>query len=309
MTESFEKGIIDHIAHQSNPNLVKKRNLMLKIISDSTCDVPDDLLKQYDIGIISHLIIWGNEQFRDRVDMQAVDFYERLVKDPVYPSSSQASVMDFKQVYEKAQAEGATEIIMLTVSSAMSGAYQMAQEAAKLVSIPVFPVDGKSPTMSLGWQVLAAARARDAGMKTPQILEMLEDLKKKMVQYVYMESLEYLQKGGRIGNAVSWVGSLLKIRPLVAINHHTGLVEPVSLARTRKGGIDLLYNKFFNHFKHSKNLHVAVLHGNVLEDAQALAKRITEEFHPVELIINMTGPVLGINTGPAALALAGYAED
>ena len=281
---------------------------MIKIISDSTCDVPDTLLQQYNIGIIPHYIIWGSEQFLDHVNLKAVDFYERLVKDPVYPSSSQASIMDFKQTYEKAAAEGADEIIMLTVSSAMSGAYHMAQEAAKLVKIPVSVVDGKSPTMSLGWQVLAAARARDNGVAVPQILSMLEDLKKRMVQYVYMESLEYLQKGGRIGNAVAWLGSLLRIRPLVSINHSTGLVEPVSLARTRKSGIELLYHRFFSHFKDAKNLHIAVLHGNVLKDAEELAERIQAEFHPVELIINMTGPVLGINTGPAALALAGYAE-
>lgn len=282
---------------------------MIGIISDSTCDIPEDLVQQYGITIIPHYIIWGNQQYRDRVDMQPLDFYKRIVTDPDYPSSSQASIADFKKVYEEVAAKGATEIIALTVSSAMSGAFQMASEAAKLVSVPVSVVDGKSPTMSLGWQVLTAARARDAGMKVNQILPMLEDLKKKLVQYVAMESLEYLQKSGRIGNAVKWVGSVLKIRPLVSINHLSGLVEPASLSRTHKGVIDLMYRKFFEHFKCKEKLHVAVMHGNIPEEAEKLAERICQEFNPAELIVNITGPVLGISTGPSAMALCGYAED
>ncbi len=282
---------------------------MIQIITDSTCDIPDALIEQYGITIIPHYIIWGEDQYRDRVDMTALDFYNRLAVDPVYPSSSQAGVPDFQRTYEEVAAKGATEIITLTVSSAMSGAYHMACEAAKLVKIPVSVVDGKGPTMSLGWQVLAAARARDAGMDVPDILVMLENLKQKLVQYVAMESLEYLQKSGRIGNAVKWVGSMLKIRPLVSINHKTGLVEPAAMARTHKSLVDTMYKKFFDHLKDHSKLRVAVLHGNALAEAEALAERIRTDFNPVELLINMTGPVLGISTGPGALALCGYAED
>jgi DegV family protein with EDD domain len=282
---------------------------MIRIITDSTCDIPDNLIKQYDITIIPHYIIWGNQQYRDRVDMQPVDFYQRIKTDLDYPTSSQASIEDFKKVYEEVAAKGASEIIALTVSSAMSGAYHMASEAAKLVRVPVSVVDGKSPSMSLGWQVLAAARARDAGMKVGEILAMLDELKTRLVQYVAMESLEYLQKSGRIGNAVKWVGSVLKIRPLISINHKTGLVEPASLSRTHKGVIDQMYNKFFEHFKAKQKLHIAVMHGNILTEAEEMAERIKREFNPVELIVNITGPVLGISTGPGALALCGYAED
>lgn len=282
---------------------------MIGIITDSTCDIPDALIEQYGITIIPHYIIWGNDQFRDRVDMTPLEFYERLVVDPVYPSSSQAGIPDFQRTYEAVAAKGATEIITLTISSAMSGAYHMACEAAKLVKIPVSVVDGKGPTMSLGWQVLAAARARDAGMDVKNILTMLENLKQKLVQYVAMDSLEYLQKSGRIGNAVKWVGSMLKIQPLISINHKTGLVEPAALARTHKQLVETLYHKFFDLLQRQTNLHIAVLHGNTLAEAQALAERIRVEFNPVELILNMTGPVLGISTGPGALALCGYAED
>jgi fatty acid-binding protein DegV len=112
-----------------------------------------------------------------------------------------------------------------------------------------------------------------------------------------------------MGGAVKWVGMLLSIKPLVSINHRTGQVEPVSLARTHKDLVWLLYNRFFEKLKGSKNLHIAVLHGNSPAEAEELARKIQQQYQPIELLVNITGPVLGINTGPGALALCGYAED
>jgi DegV family protein with EDD domain len=123
-----------------------------------------------------------------------------------------------------------------------------------------------------------------------------------------MESLDYLQTGGRIGDAAKWVGTLLNVKPVVAINHQTGKVEPEGLARTHKAMVRMLSNKFIKAIGEREGLHIAVLHGNALEEARKLAERIRQEFEPIELIVNITGPVLGINTGPGALALCGYLE-
>ena len=281
---------------------------MFAIITDSTCDIPEELIQKYEIIVISHILIWGNEQFRDRVDIQPVEFYERLVKDPIRPTTAQASVRDFLAGIQQAIDKGATGAVILTVSSAMSGAYDMAKTAAEQASIPVRVVDSKGPTMSLGWQVLAAARARDNGADLDEIVEAAAKVRENVVQMVAMESLEYLQYGGRIGDAVKWVGNVLKVKPLVAINHETGRVQPIGLARTHTSLVNLLYTKFFEHLHGEGNLHLAVLHGNVLEEAQKLVEKIKTDFDPFELMINITGPVLGINTGPGALALCGYVE-
>ena len=281
---------------------------MFAIITDSTCDIPEELIQKYEIIVISHILIWGNEQFRDRVDIQPVEFYERLVKDPIRPTTAQASVRDFLAGIQQAIDKGATGAVILTVSSAMSGAYDMAKTAAGQASIPVRVVDSKGPTMSLGWQVLAAARARDNGADLDEIVEAAAKVRENVVQMVAMESLEYLQYGGRIGDAVKWVGNVLKVKPLVAINHETGRVQPIGLARTHTSLVNLLYTKFFEHLHGEGNLHLAVLHGNVLEEAQKLVEKIKTDFDPFELMINITGPVLGINTGPGALALCGYVE-
>jgi DegV family protein with EDD domain len=282
---------------------------LIGIVTDSTCDIPEALINQYGIIVVPHTIIWGEEQYRDRVDLQPDEFYRRLESDPHCPTSSQATIAEFKQAYEKAASLGASELIVLTVSSAMSGAYNIAQQAAELVKFPVSVVDSKGPTMSLGWQVLAAARASEAGASLSSILNQLNQMRSQLVQLVSMNTLEYLQKGGRIGDAVKWMGMILGVKTLVSINHQSGRVEPLGLTRTQKAVIEMMYDKFFELLRGSKNLHVAVLHGNALGKAEELAERIRVEYNPIELLINITGPVLGINTGPNALALCGYFEE
>ena len=281
---------------------------MLAIITDSTCDIPEAMIERFGIIVVSHVIIWGEEQFRDRVDLKPQEFYQRLREDDRRPTTAQAGVGDFIEAIEQAQSQGATEALILTVSSAMSGAYNMAKTAAEGAEIPVLVVDSKGPSMSLGWQVLAAARARDEGADMSEILARVNRVREKMVQVVAMETLEYLQTGGRIGEAAKWVGSVLKVKPVVAINHEKGVVTPAGLARTHSAAVETLFTKFRNALGEAGPAHIAVLHGNAAEEAQSLAERVRETFDPEEILINITGPVLGINTGPGALALCGYRE-
>jgi len=282
---------------------------MIGIVTDSTCDIPDELLKRYGIIVVPSFILWGNDQYRDRVDLQPVDFYRRLEVDPQQPHSSMPGVQDFQAAFECAVQQGADAIIVLTVSSAMSGTYQQAKTAAEKAALPIEVVDSKGPTMTLGWQVLAAARAREAGADLQGILDQVESVRGKLAQFVGMDTLKYLQAGGRIGNAAKWAGAMLQIKPLVSINHKTGLVEPARIVRTHRALVEMLYDKFFEQIGNKKHLRIAVLHGNIPEEAQRLAERIQAEYQPLEMLINITGPVLAINTGPGALALCGYAED
>lgn len=282
---------------------------MIAIVTDSTCDIPQDLIEKYHIQVVPQYVIWGNEQFRDRVDLEPETFYERLMAGDERPTTSQATEIDFLNAIKKAVDQGANKVIILTVSSAMSGTYQMAVNAGKKASIPVEVIDSKGPTMTLGWQVLAAARARDEGATVDEIIAHVANVRSKMVQIVGMETLEYLQTGGRIGDAAKWVGTILKVRPVVSINHQTGRVQPVGLARTHKAMVNMLYRKFFDGLRNHNHLHIAVLHGGALDEARALVARIQEDYDPIEVILNITGPVLGINTGPGALALCGFPDE
>lgn len=281
---------------------------MIGIVTDSTCDIPEPLLKQYGIIVIPIIVAWGDQQYRDRVDLQPEEFYGRLRGNGQRPTSAVPSILEFEQAYRSAAAAGADELVVLTVSSAMSGVYQTAVKAAQLGTIPVTVIDSKGPTMSLGWQVLAAARARQDGANMQEIVQSVEKVRKQLTLLVYMDSLEYLERGGRIGRAVKWVGVALQVRPVVSVNHETGVVEPIALTRTRRGGVETMYNRFVASMGGRANLRVSVLHGNAQADAEALAERIREELHPSELQMNITGPVLGIHTGPGALALCGYGD-
>ena len=282
---------------------------MIGIITDSTCDIPENLIERYGIIVVPAVVIWGEEQYRDRVELKPLDFYQRLRTDPVMPHSSMPSVQDFQSAFETALQRGANSLIVLTVSSAMSGTYQLAKTMANELSLPVEVVDSKGPTMSLGWQVLAAARAIEAGADLRTVVDIVSRVRERLVQIAGMDTMKYLKTGGRIGQAAKWARTLLRVKPVVSINHSTGLVEPVALARTHPALVDMLYRKFFDKIGRVKNLRIAVLHGDAFEEAQALAERIQTEFKPLELIINMTGPVLGINTGPGALALCGYSDE
>lgn len=283
-----------------------KHNIAL--VTDSTCDIPEELIQRYDITVIPEVVVWGEEILRDRVDITPEAFYQRLETDKRHPSTTLPSPADFEKVYKDALADGAQEILALTVSSAMSGTYQLAKQVGDGINVPVHVIDSKGPTMSLGWQVLAAARAREAGSAIEEMIAAAGRVRQTLVQIVCLDTLEYLYRGGRIGSATKFIGSLLDLKPLVHINHQTGMVEAAGRARTRRKSIDMLVDLFFEKLDITKNLHIAVLHGNALAEAQALAERIRQEYAPLELLVNITGPVLGINTGPRALALCGYTD-
>ena len=282
---------------------------MIAIITDSTCDIPEDLLEKYRIIVIPNTVNWGSEQYRDRLDLTPPEFFRRLAQEPLRPTTSTPALPDFQKAYAAAAAQGADSALAITISSAMSGVYQMALNSAREAPIPVTVMDARGPTMSLGWQVLAAARARESGASLSGMADVVTRVRNNLTQLVCMDTLEYLKKGGRIGNAAKWVGVMLNVKPVVTINHQTGLVEPFGLARTHKSGVDMMYARFLSVCEKKKNLHVAVLHGNALPQAEELAARLRADLDPCELLINFTGPVLAINTGPGALALCGYAED
>lgn len=281
---------------------------MIKIITDSTCDIPQSLLSQYQIEIIPSYIIWNGYQYIDRVTLQPEEFYRRIQTDPIRPTSSQATEASFAQSFRKAADEKADEVICITLSSQMSGTYQAALNASKAAPIPVHVVDSHGPTMMLGWQVLAAARAREAGQTVREILEKVEKIRSKIVLVVGMETLSYISLGGRIGDAAGWLGNLLSVKPIVSINRDSGRIEPVTLVRTHKSMLAGLFDTFKKKLSSLSSLHVAVLHGNDEPEAKLLADRVRTELKPVELLMNITGPVLGLHTGPGALALAGYSE-
>lgn len=278
----------------------------IALITDSTCDLPRDILEKYEIQVVPLAIIWGDDQFRDGIDLSAEDFYQRLESDPTLPTTSQPTPREMVQAYETAHKNGAEEILIITISSAMSGTHESALQAAELVEIPVKVLDSKANSMSLGWQVIAAARAREEGGDLGEMVQAAEIARNSMVYIITLDTLEYLHKGGRIGGASHFIGNLLNLKPQISVDHQTGQVAGGRRSRTRKKALADLYKDFFALVDTDKELHIAVLHNAALEEAQELARRIEKEIEPEEILLSIVSPVLGVHTGPRAVALCGY---
>ena len=246
----------------------------IALITDSTNDLPHELREQYQITVVPLTIVWGDKQYLDGVDMPAQEFYERLKQDPVHPTTSQPTPGSFLAAYESARASGAKDIVVCTISSAMSGTIESARLAAQSFSMPVTIVDSKSNSMSLGWQVLAMARAREEGAGVDGMKQAAAAVRERLHYHIVLDTLDYLIRGGRIGSAARMIGNMLKIKPQIRVNHQTGSVEPGDISTTRKKAIESLYSSFFKKMDASKPMHIAVLHNGVEEDAQELTDRV-----------------------------------
>jgi DegV family protein with EDD domain len=281
----------------------------IALVTDSTNDLPKEIRENNNVYVVPLFILWEEQQMRDGVDIQPEVFYERLVAQPeVFPRTSQPNPQDFEKVFQQAKEDGAEEIIAITISSAMSGTIVSARQAAERMDIPVHVYDSKSNSMSLGWQVLAAARARDKGLDSQGIIAAADRVRQKMMYMISLNTLEYLHRGGRIGGAAKFIGQILNLKPTITVNHNTGEVEAGIPARTRKRAIEALFQNFFQRIDKTQPMHIAVLHNHALEEAKQLAERVKTNFNPQELIISIVSPILGVHTGPEAIALCGYTD-
>lgn len=278
------------------------------IVTDSTCDIPSIWRTQYSLQIIPLTIIWGNQQYLDGVDIRPDEFYARLPQSDLHPTTSQPAPQNFRAAYDQAVTDGAQSILVFTMSSAMSGTYQSAVQATADLPVPITVVDSKSNSMGLGWQVLAAARELGNGRDAAAALAAAEKVRNGLAYLITLDTLEYLNRGGRIGGAAQFIGNLLKIKPLIYVNHDTGKVEAGIPARTRSRAIEGLYKDFFHRLDGDGKLHLVVLHNGAADEAEQLAERVNAEYSPAELFISLTSPILGAHTGPRALALCGYRE-
>jgi DegV family protein with EDD domain len=279
----------------------------IALVTDSTCDIPAEWVKQYEITVIPLTIVMKeNEVFSDGVDISPVEFYERLVNEKLRPTTSQPAPQLFLDAYRKAAESGAEQVLVITISSAMSGTMESARRAAEDSPIPVEIWDGKSNSMGIGWQVIAAARVREAGGGLKEMLAAAESALKSMAFYISLDTIEYLARGGRIADAARFMNSILRIKPLIYVKHESGTVGASLPSRSRKAGIDDVYKEFFRHMDTTQPMHITVLHNNALPEAEEMMERIINEYHPQEIFISIVCPVLGVHTGPRALSLCGY---
>lgn len=271
----------------------------VRIVTDSACDLPRDLVDRFNIGFVPLTIRFGDEEFVDQIDLSTVDFYARLAKSDALPETAAPSPGAFEDAFHKAAAEGDT-VICINLSSQLSATMASAQNAAKAVAgdIDVRVLDSSSITAGQGTQVLKAAEAAAEGRSADEIVALVEDLRARTHVVGALDTLENLKKGGRIGGAQAMLGSLLNIKPLVDIS--SGHVEEAGKQRTRGRSLSWLRDKLFEQGDVS-NLAVCTGEAPDVDDLVAL---ISPRYQPDQYRISTIGPVIGTHGGPRVLGLA-----
>ncbi|NLG50139.1 MAG: DegV family protein [Chloroflexi bacterium] len=272
----------------------------IAIITDSTSDLPAEIVERYGIIVVPLYVVWGEEQLRDGVDIDHATFYARLPDDPIHPKTSQPSPQDFAQAIEQS---GADEAVILTISSALSGTMNAAEGARALVDVPVHVVDSRAVSMGLGWQVIMAARALERGGDAQAMIAAAASVRERLTMRFVLDTLEYLHRGGRIGGAARFLGTMLQLKPLLAIDQKSGMIEAVERTRTRQRAVRRLLEVAFERIDLQQPIRVAVLHTACLDEMLALRDEIADRYHPVEILCSELGPVLGVHGGAGLLGI------
>lgn len=280
----------------------------IHIITDSGCDLPREILETLQIHVVPLTVQFGDEIYRDGVDISVEEFYRKLEAESQIPSTCQPSPADFVRVYEEVAQPGDT-IISVHLSGKMSGTYQSAVLASSMLdpNINVKVVDSKCASLGIGIVAVAAAGAVQAGKNVDEILAEMQHIIENLQVYFVVDTLEYLQKNGRIGMASAFVGTLLSIKPILTVED--GMVAPFEKIRGKTKALNRI-RELLEEFKKrhpDRKLMAAISNANAYDDAERLARYLEEQL-PLDrdIIIGSIGPTIGVHTGAGTVALFIY---
>jgi DegV family protein with EDD domain len=272
----------------------------VKIVTDSSADLPDQLVKELGIAVVPIYVRFGEEVHRDRVTITEDEFYQRLEHDPVHPSTVQPGPQDFLEVYQKLLSD-ADGIVSVHISGKLSGTYNSALMAKEMVEggCPIEVVDTQSTTMGLGLVVIAAATMANAGESIDKVVAAAKEAIPQIHLLAMFDTLKYVLLGGRIGKAKALLGSILNVKPMILLKD--GELVPAGQARTRAKGMD----KLFEFVKEAENIQdLAVVYNTIPDEAHSLVERISSIFDREKIRIARVGPALGVHVGPGLLIVA-----
>ncbi len=276
----------------------------IALVTDSTTYMPPELVKKYNISIAPQVLIWGNETYKDGVDIQPSEFYARLKTAKEMPSTSQVSVVSFQEIFQDLM-EQDFEILAVLLSAKLSGTIQSAVQAKDLMGSAggkIHIVDSRSVAMALGFQVLAVARALEQGASLKEAVALAERSHEYTGVYFAVDTLEFLHRGGRIGGAQRFIGTMLNMKPILAIQD--GRVEGIERIRTKAKAHERLLELTVEKVGGRSPVHLATLHANAGEEARALLTKAEQALHPTESVFTEVSPVVGTHAGPGTVGLA-----
>lgn len=276
---------------------------MIRIITDSTCEAPPEILHHPAVTVIPLSVVFGQQVLADGIDITREQFWARLPASDPLPTTSQAIPSDFLGLFEKFTAAG-DEVIAIVLSSKLSGTFSAATIASE--SHPGWPVDvidSKSISVGLGLMVQEAVAMSEAGASRAEIVSRLLAMREQVHIVFVLETLEYLQRGGRIGKAQALVGTLLKFKPLLGIVD--GEVVPLGRVRSKSKALESAQETLLKRIAdRGANVQLAFTHAVAAEETWALAARLSKAFDCPDFFVAELGPVIGVHVGPGTVGVA-----
>lgn len=278
----------------------------VKVVTDSTADIPADIRAELGIEMVPLKVHIGGETFLDNVTIQPTAFYESLSRVDKLPTTSQPTPHEFVEMYRKVATDAACDIVSIHLSQAMSGTYQSAAMAKEMLAeegadFAIEVVNGKKASFATGLIVVAAAEAARAGKTLAECRALVERLIDETETYFMVDTLKYLQMGGRIAKASAFLGTLLNIKPILTLDSD-GEVAPEAKARGKKRARKHIFDKL-HAYAGDEPVRIGLMHAMVPEEAKQLRAMLEEQFNVEQLIETEIGSVIGTHVGPGTVAI------
>jgi DegV family protein with EDD domain len=273
----------------------------IRIVTDSTADLSPEQVSRYGIKVVPITVNFGSDSFADGVDLPAAEFYKKLTSGSELPKTSQPSPEAFCQAYNEI-AGGGEVILSIHISGKLSGTLNSAELASKMVDHEVHPIDSRNASQGIGRSVLIAAEASKRGMELAEILAITGESIDRTFSVFAVDTLEYLQRNGRIGKAASLLGSLLQIRPILYADKE-GMVAPYDKVRGRSQVIPSLVSAALKNISPDNPVNLSVVHSGAEESADKLLTELKKSYQIDDLHVGMVGPAIGAHIGPGAVGL------
>jgi DegV family protein with EDD domain len=270
------------------------------IVTDSVADLPPQVAEEFGITVVPLVVRFGTELYRDGLDLDPDQFYGKLKTSRALPATSVPPPAAFADAYNKLS-EKTNEIVVVCLTSKLSATYQVALQAVGLLNrrCRIEVLDSQWAVMAQGFIAMAAARAARTGASLDEVLDVARHTMHRVDMCAAFDTLEYLERGGRIGKAQAFLGSLLKVNPIIGMKD--GEVRPVARERSRVRAIDYLYN-FVADFGNVEGL--AVEYATDLDEADRLVQRLHSKYPQVSIYLTRTSPVIGTHTGPGLIVVS-----
>jgi len=272
------------------------------IITDSSAYLPDEIVKELDLHVVPMTLHWDGESYRDGVDIRAEAFYERLGSSNTIPTTSQTTVGEFERLFGELLGQDRPVFAML-ISSGISGTVESALQAqAHFEGAPLAVMDSQLVSMALGFMVLEVTRAAKEGASLAECQSLAKALYPKIGVYFTVDTLKYLNKGGRINTAKRIMGAALNIKPIMEIRD--GKIELVESVRSRKKAVQRMLDLAEKGIAGREPVRISTFHAAAEADNQALMAEAVKRFNPIETITTFVSPVIGTHTGPGTVSIA-----